>query len=142
MAAAIVQAASGSAPAGKIGTFYNYCAATAGTYCYASGSGTGNASEDICPKGWRMPTGGSSGEYQALYGAYSSNAANFMAALVTPLSGYFNGSANFQGSYVYFWSSTRYDGSGMHYLLVSSSGVDPARISSRYGGYSVRCVAQ
>ena len=59
---------------GKIGVYYNYCAATAGTYCYAGGSGTGNATSDICPKGWRMPTGGSSGEYQALYTAYSSNA--------------------------------------------------------------------
>ena len=138
-----VQPASGSSPAGKIGNYYNYCAASAGTYCYASGSGTGNAEHDICPKGWRMPTGGSSGEYQALYTAYSSNVANFQSALVTPLSGvFYDGSTLSQGSFGYFWSSTRYGGNNMYSLYVNSSGVGPANNCSRYYGTSVRCVAQ
>ena len=138
-----VQSASGSSPAGKIGVFYNYCAASAGTYCAASDSGSGNAEHDICPKGWRMPTGGDSGEYQALYTAYSSNVANFQSALVTPISGYFNsGSANGQGSYGRFWSSTRNAGSYMYELYVDSSDVYPTNRSGRYAGNSVRCVAQ
>jgi uncharacterized protein (TIGR02145 family) len=126
---------------GKIGVYYNYCAATAGTYCYAAGLGTGNATSDICPKGWRMPTGGPSGEYQALYTAYSSNATNFKNALRTPLSGnFYNGSANYQGSDGYFWSSTYYYSSGMYGLYVVSSDVYPQDINSRYYGFSVRCV--
>ena len=126
---------------GKIGVYYNYCAASAGTYCYAEGSGTGNASYDICPKGWRMPTGGSGGEYQALYTAYSSNATNFKTALSTPLSGGFvNSSAYEQGSYGRFWSSTYDDGHDMFGLNVSSSGVGPTGSGSRYLGYSVRCL--
>ena len=138
-----VQPASDFSPAGKIGVFYNYCAASAGTYCAASGSGSGNAEHDICPKGWRMPTGGSSGEYQALYTAYSSNVANFQSALVTPLSGvFYDGSTLSQGSFGYFWSSTRYGGNNMYSLYVNSSGVGPANNCSRYYGTSVRCVAQ
>ncbi len=130
---------------GKIGVYYNYCAATAGSYCYGNrtseGSPSGNASEDICPKGWRMPTGGSSGEYQALYTAYSSDKANFVNALKTPLSGTFNnGSAHYQGSDGYFWSSTYRSAANMHLLYVSSSYISPQDNGSRLSGSSVRCL--
>ena len=125
---------------GKIGVYYNYCAASAGTIC--SSSNSSNASYDICPKGWRMPTGGSSGEYQALYTAYSSNVTIFRNALSTPHSGYFYyGSAYNQGSNGNFWSSTRYNGSDMYYLYVDSSRVGSTDYSNtRNYGYSVRCL--
>ena len=49
----------------KVGSYYNYCAASAGCYCYgnatSTGTSSGNATEDICPKGWRLPTGNISG---------------------------------------------------------------------------------
>ena len=128
---------------GKVGVYYNYCAATVGTYCYAEGSGTGDANpnNDICPKNWRMPTGGDSGEYQALYTAYSSSAANFAAALKTPLSGNFDSSsADDQGSNGRFWSSTRLDGDYMRILLVGTSYVDPQDRNYRSSGLSVRCL--
>ena len=47
---------------GKIGAYYNYCAASAGSYCYDSISTDPNSgylrdiSSDICPKNWKMPT--------------------------------------------------------------------------------------
>ncbi|MDO4526544.1 MAG: FISUMP domain-containing protein, partial [Candidatus Saccharibacteria bacterium] len=128
----------------KIGVYYNYCAATMQSYCYASGSGTGNASQDVCPKGWRMPTGGSSGEYKALYTAYSSNATNFRNALSTPLPGFFgNSSVSLQGNSGYFWSSSMYgDGNSMYDLYVNSSGVDPKDYNGRIVGFSVRCVLE
>ena len=62
----------------KVGTYYNYCAATANQVC-TTGDDAINATQDICPAGWRMPTGGKEdkktglGEYQALYYAYNSN---------------------------------------------------------------------
>ena len=132
---------------GKIGVYYNYCAASAGSYCYgngtSSGSSSGNATEDICPKGWRMPTGGSSGEYQSLYAAYSSNATNFKNALRTPFSGYFlYGRAYDQGSNGYFWSSTYGSSVTMYTLHVNSSRVFPQDYGSRYYGHSVRCILQ
>jgi uncharacterized protein (TIGR02145 family) len=134
--------AMGQSGNGKVGVYYNYCAATVGTYCYPSGSGTGDANpnNDICPKNWRMPTGGSSGEYQALRNEYNSDGA-FAAALKTPLSGYFrNGSATSQGSYGYFWSSTLYDGDGMYILDVRTSSVKPLIGTNRNLGMSVRCL--
>ena len=136
-----VQPASGSAPAGIIGIYYNYCAASAGSYCYAANASSGDASQDICPAGWRMPTGGASGQYQALYTAYSSNVANFEAALSTPLSGYFlSGTAGYQGTDGYSWSSTRSGGSGMYILDVNASTVSPQYGNNRRYGFPVRCV--
>ena len=137
---------------GKVGVYYNYCAATTGSYCYgndtSAGTSVGDAGEDICPAGWRMPTGGANtvttdgkGEYQALYTAYSSNVTNFKTALSTPLSGYFDyGSAIFQGSRGSFWSSTKCGDTTMFYLRVDSSSVYPQTNNSRYSGYSVRCL--
>ncbi len=126
---------------GKNGVYYNYCAASAGSYCYDSGSGTGNASYDLCPAGWRMPTSSSSGEYQALYAAYSSDATSFRNALSTPLSGNFNnGSASNQGSSGSFWSSTYRNGNLMYFLYVSSSNVYPVIDDYRNYGNSLRCL--
>jgi uncharacterized protein (TIGR02145 family) len=129
----------------KYGVYYNYCAASAGSYCYDESAAPegANATQDICPVGWRMPTGGSSGEYQALYTEYSSDATNFRNALSTPLSGNFSGSsAGLQGSYGYFWSSTSIGVSSMYSLLVGSSLVDPQYNLMRLRGFSVRCLLQ
>ena len=130
---------------GKIGVYYNYCAASAGNYCFGNGtsfgSPSGDATEDICPKGWRMPTGGSSGEYRAHYTAYSSDATSFRNALSTPLSGsFYSGSASSQGTYGEFWSSTYLNANNMYYLRVNSSYVAPSNSSNRNPGNSVRCL--
>ena len=125
----------------KSGYYYNYCAASAGSYCYDSSSGTGNASQDICPAGWQMPAGDTSTySYQKLYEAYGSNAADFKNALHAGLSGFFIGGISNQGSYGSFWASTYYHISGMRRLLVSASSVYLQDYGSRDGGHSVRCV--
>ncbi|MBQ1780220.1 MAG: hypothetical protein II001_02165, partial [Bacteroidales bacterium] len=131
----------------KIGGYYNYCAASAGSYCYGNGgtsygTSSGNATEDICPKGWRMPTGDTTGEYQALYNNASYNTyANYRSALHLPLSGYFsNGSASNQGSNSLWWSSTRFGISRMYRLDVNTSSIYPSSSGDRYYGNSVRCV--
>lgn len=136
-----IQPASGSAPAGEFGIYYNFCAASAGSYCNASNTaGATSATYDICPAGWRMPTGGSSGEYYTLYTAYNSNSANFMSALKVPLTGYFTGGSapyrNFGGS----WSSDRYNNGTMYRLQVEPSAVSPAYTGNRSYGFPVRCV--
>ena len=134
----------------KYGIYYNYCAASAGSYCYgngtSAGTSSGNATEDLCPAGWRMPTGGSSGEYNSLYGYYNTtqtatNTASLQYNLSTPLSGYFDsGSAYSQGSNGYFWSSTRYNVNLMYDLYVGSGSVYPTISSYRYYGISMRCL--
>ena len=129
---------------GKIGAYYNYCAASAGSYCYASSSGTGDATEDICPAHWRLPTGGSSGEFNTLYATgYSSNGTNFQTALQTPLSGHFaSGKAWFQGHFGYIWSSTRdnSNSNSMYILNVYPWDVYTSYSNIRNRGYSVRCI--
>ena len=139
--------------ASEAGVYYNYCAASAGTYCYATYSGTGNASYDICPKGWRLPTGGSNAntsEFRSLAnnlgnvtsGNLTGNAyTNFKAAFHAGLSGYFdNGSVQAQASIVSFWSSTHSSGSSMYDFYLSTTTVYPQNITNRSYGYSVRCV--
>ena len=129
------------AGSGKIGVYYNFCAASAGSYCYPSSSSTGNATEDLCPAGWRMPTGGDSGEYKALYAAYNSDAASFLSALSAPLSGYFNdGSARGQGTDGLFWTSTRNDDLSMYNLYAFSSDVYPTLVDDRNDGISMTCL--
>ena len=139
----------------KIGGYYNYCAASAGSYCYGNGTSygtsSGNATEDICPAGWRMPTGSTSGEFSALanaiYGSTSSTSdatayANYRSALHLPLSGYFrNGSPNVQGSSGSWWSSTRNNNYFMYILDVYTSTIHPASSYNRYYGISLRCMA-
>ena len=130
----------------KIGGYYNYCAASAGSYCYgngtSAGTSSGNATESICPKGWRLPTGNTSGEYQALYNNSNYNTyAKYRAALHLPLSGYFGiGSPSSQGSGGCFWSSTRSNNNSMYRLSLGTSGIDPAISYYRNYGNSVRCV--
>ena len=134
----------------KAGVYYNYCAASAGTICAASGSNNDSASYDICPKGWRLPTGGDSGEFRALAnnlgnvttGNLTGDAyTDFKAAFHAGLSGYFgNGSVQDQTSGVGFWSSTPLGGYSMYDLYLSTTTVSPQNSRNRYYGLSVRCV--
>ncbi len=124
---------------GKIGVYYNYCAASAGTICTSSNSSS--ASYDICPSGWMMPYGNTANK--SYYYLYDGNPTNFRNALSTPLSGYYySSSADDQGSNGYFWSSTYGDSYSMYRLGVDSSNVYPQDYSTRDSGFSVRCVAK
>ena len=104
-----------------VGNHYTWNAATAGT------GGTiisAEATDSICPKGWRLPTSTSSGEYQALMNAYSisSNTAGSTALVSAPLyfvrSGYVvSGSLGRAGSGGDYWSSTAYSNTSDAYEL-------------------------
>ncbi|MBQ8156578.1 hypothetical protein IJ101_02210 [Candidatus Saccharibacteria bacterium] len=129
---------------GKVGIYYNFCAASAGSYCYDSSAGTGNSIQDICPASWRIPTGGRYGEYQYLYNRYTSategQATAFRNALSTPLSGIFYGGwASDQESHGFFWSST-HSGDYMYRLSLDSSSADSLNTLDRFFGISVRCI--
>ncbi len=119
------------------GTYYSWYAATAGsgnhwvTY--------GRASDSICPKGWRLPTGGSYGNFYILYSRYDSGAdmindGNFVS------SGYRKGNSTLsQGKTGIYWSD--YTGYDTNYAYVLW-GTNPTSTSSRYYGATVRCVAE
>lgn len=142
------------ANAWKFGVFYNYCAATAGSYCSASNVSLGNATEDICPAGWSLPTGYSSGSIQALARLYnnglpgtitnSTNYANFRTAFRLPIAGYVtNGSVSNRGELSGYWSNT--GGSYSQYMYglgVYAASVNPLGYASRSYGQGIRCVAK
>ena len=135
----------------KIGVYYNYCAASAGSYCYGNGIGDGsppsntNATEDLCPANWRIPTGNSSGEYIGIYNIYTNRTAtntnSVQYRLSTPLSGYFHdGSVHNQGTYGYFWSSTYVSSNSMYNLLVEPYYAFPQDYRGRNDGLPMRCI--
>ena len=127
----------------KVGVYYNYCAATAGTYCPAELVAGILSGQDICPKGWRMPSGGHGSEYQAIWDAYSNNYTNFRTALRLPLSGYYSSAqAHYQGSRGDYGSSTYHNAEGMYDLRILTSEVSPSNAYYRTNGFSVRCIAK
>lgn len=125
------------------GTLYNYCAASAGTIC--SSSNSSDASYDICPAGWRLPTGALTGDLQNLYEHYNS-----VALMLAPITengvafanaGSFTSTPTGQGSTGNYWTSTYYGNTNMERLwIMPPSTFSLATHNSRYFGYSIRCV--
>ena len=108
------------------GGYYNYCAASAGTVC--SGSSAQDAAQDICPKGWRLPT------YNEQNGIRS-----YASAFSPVLSGrYDNGSLNNTGSSGNWWSATARN--GLQYYLYYNGSSLSTDDTSRDSGLSVRCI--
>jgi hypothetical protein len=107
----------------KTGIMYNYCAISSGTYCYNGGNPDLpdtliDSPYDICPFGWRLPTGDSlSGEYGALetsyYQAGTSSSTRVKQALHLTGSGYYNYSDLYHEGSVNYWSATYYGGAQM-----------------------------
>ena len=129
----------------KYGTLYNYYVASVGTI---SGSvNADDATNDICPAGWRLPTGGSSGEFKALYNQYNTSAklrqsiTNSGPAFA--LTGYFsNDVPKMQGSSGSYWSSTRADDTDMRVMAIWSSSVLSTNANYRNNGNPIRCIAK
>ncbi len=125
------------------GTYYNYYAATGGTI--NGSSNANNATYDICPAGWRLPTGGSNGELGAIYNNYNENslirAPMSIGGAAFGITGYFSGTTvNVNGTYGYYWSSTRSSNTNMRYIMIWSTGSNAASTLNRRTGASIRCV--
>jgi uncharacterized protein (TIGR02145 family) len=129
---------------GYAGIYYNYCAATAGTYCDDSSSGSGNAEYDICPAGWRLPTGGQSGEYNTLYSTIN-DSGEFQEKLRIVKPGYFYGKTYHDHDFFsreHFWTSTGYGAANVSTVTVLGDNVYPADYHNRDYGFNIRCVAK
>ncbi len=142
------------------GACYNWYTATAGTGTNSVSSG--DASSSICPKGWRLPKGGSSGEFQALYNkgksgwttnggknGYWIGAANSTGGAFFPAAGYVFININNASSVLSstgiggrYWSGTARDAGYAYDFLFVSNSMNPNDNSDNYFGYSVRCVAR
>ena len=127
------------------GTLYNYCAASAGTICTSSNSS--DASYDLCPAGWRLPTSNTGGEFATLYANASYNTYDKMRASVANggaafalAGGFYKSTPENQGSSGYYWASTYYNSASMYYLLFKTSNVYPSNSGGRGNGISIRCI--
>ena len=109
------------------GGYYNYCAASAGTVC--SSSSEQDADQDICPKGWRLPTldemDGITSYVSAFSPVYSG--------------GYYSGSPYGTGSIGYWWSATAFDSIRQYNLDYNSGSLGDNFFNKKYG-FSVRCI--
>ena len=109
------------------GSYYNYCAASAGTVCSQTKL---DAFQDICPKGWRLPT------LDEMQGIIS-----YTFAFSPIYSGYYvNGSLSSTGSYGYWWSATAYDTNRQYSLSYNSGSLSTSNYDLKGGGNSVRCI--
>lgn len=108
------------------GGYYNYCAASAGTVCSQTEQ---DATQSICPKGWRLPT---HNEQDGI--------ASYVSAFSPVYSGlYRNGSLRSTGSWGGWWSSSEYY-SVNQYLLSYDNGSLGTTNGNKGHGLSVRCV--
>ena len=119
------------------GAYYNWYTATGtnGVYPYSSSV----SSHDICPKGWRLPTGASGGEFEQLNAKYTSQTSMFGAPGYT-FSGFIVGSSIESGQ-ARFWSNTAVSWAayGLH---LAPSTVLPANGYNFYMGFAIRCLAK
>ena len=111
------------------GGYYNYCAASAGTICNNTAQ---DAVQDICPKGWRMP---SLDEMNGIIG--------YVDAFSPVASGYYGGGGlSLVGSSGEWWSSSE-DGTFLQYQLlynVNDNSLYTYDDTDRSIGISVRCI--
>ena len=125
------------------GGFYTWYTATAGTGTYAFSTNGQNTTVSICPKGWRLPTGGSNGEFKTLYDNYNSSSALRSNPVNVALSGdVYSGLRLVRDSNGYYWSSTVVSGRGAYNLFLDASNVHVANNGDKNAGVSVRCIAE
>ncbi len=129
-----------------LGNHYAWNAATAGT----GGTITsGQAAGSICPKGWKLPTSGSGGEFATLIttlGGTSSTDNVTQAPFYGVRGGVANQDAtilfNFAGANGVYWSSTSNssDDRASNFGFWGTDHVYPIAVSTRNSGFSVRCI--
>ena len=113
------------------GTYYNYCAASAGEVC--NDTTQQDATRSVCPAGWTLPT-------QAQLNAVPQKDSHFTAS--SGLAGLYNGSSlKYAGTNGYWWPSTARSDTNQ-YFLGYLSGYDAWYVDFdyKYLGFSVRCV--
>ena len=108
------------------GGYYNYCAASAGTVCSQTQA---NATQDICPKGWELPTDDEMNGITSYGSAFSPVYSG----------GYFDGSLYGTGSNGYWWSATANSGTRQYSLYYGGGSLNTSYYYKNYG-FSVRCI--
>ena len=124
------------------GGFYNWYTATAGTGTQALSTHGQNTTVSICPKGWRLPTGGNGGEFNILDNSYDSSFLRSIPVNLTLSGNVAISSRGGQGSCGEYWSSTIYSSGNAYNLSLNASNADSAEHYDKINGFSVRCIAR
>ena len=129
------------------GVMYGWYTATAGNGDYEMNSG--NVIGDICPAGWRLPTGGRNGEFVSLTNTLTgSNATETnYNMLAFPNNFIYSGDYNYntsggRGSYGRYWSATPENKIKAFRLGVASNGATPAGSWNKWDAFAVRCIVK
>ena len=130
------------------GVMYGWYAATAGNGNYDMSSG--NVAGDICPAGWRLPTGGTSGEFVQLTNlvAGSNATATNYNLLTFPVSFIYSGDYNYnisggRSTYGRFWSATPSGKINAYRMgLATNKDPSPSGVWNKWDGFAVRCIAK
>ena len=133
---------------GQYGYLYNWCAAMGGqatAACANATTPTPDPNTNICPSGWRLPTG-NGGEFTALNTAINGGSTTTDAGLIgapwlAQRGGNWGGGFLNQGSYGFYWSSTQYSATLAYPLAFGSTSVSLANYNNKVDGYAVRCIA-
>lgn len=130
------------------GVMYGWYTATAGNGNYDMSSG--NVAGDICPSGWRLPTGGGSGEYVSLTNAVggANNMEKNNNLLAFPNNFIYSGDYNYntsggRGTYGRYWSATP-NGKAKAFRLgvASTNWVTPDGSWNKWDAFAVRCMVK
>lgn len=133
-----------------VGNYYQWSTATAGT---GGAITTGQASGSICPKGWKLPIGNSTGSGSFSRLVSSGNIGNDVTKITAPpyyfaRSGNIDQNASSLLAYVgnggNYWTSTPYSTATNAYNMniATATSLVLNDSASRYFGLSVRCVAR
>ena len=130
------------------GNYYQWNAATAGTGGSDVTIQYQDATDSICPKGWRLPSSGDSDDTNDFYGLTTGTDAT-MGEILAEAPYYFipagwvnSGSLNDAGYVGGHWSSTADSSTDAYSLGFDFMNVNPSMRSNRGSGWSVRCLAR
>ena len=129
------------------GIMYNWYTASAGNGTFEVE--TGNVAGDICPKGWRLATGGNNGEYAALDTAlgrpsvsktdtnYRKYPNNFIYS-----GDYNNNKPGGRNSFGRWWSATPNGQKNAFRLGITASGATPVGSWNKWDAFAIRCIVK
>ncbi|MCL2038626.1 hypothetical protein FWG86_01855, partial [Candidatus Saccharibacteria bacterium] len=133
---------------GQYGLLYSWCTTMAGqsAACQTSTATQPDPDVSICPANWRLPIGGTGGEFVLLNNTINGGSTTSPSGLLTNslymyAGGFFGGVLGSPGSGGYYWSSTVYSAAAAFRLGFTSSTAAPVDSNGKGIGYSVRCVA-
>ena len=135
---------------GQYGYLYNWCAAMGGqntAACANATTPTPISTTNICPAGWRLPTGGAGGEFVGLNSSVNGGLLTTSKGLIETALMQYGGDIylNYSGNGVrgLYHSSTQASTSAAYSISFTSDSVDPTNTSNhKVNGRAIRCIAQ